>query len=259
MPDSRAIVLPGLKPVLELLAARPAKIKRILFKADWPGAERVIELSKKQSVPATEASADELARLCAGSSANRVSHQGVIAILADSPAPSLRDFLASVPKAPLPLALALDQVQDPANLGAIARAAWAMGCAGIIAPERKSASLGPGAMRASAGALAMLPLCPAVNLARALDEAEEAGIAIFGAGREAGVPCENAFDFGWPLPAILVLGSEEKGIRPGVAKRCSLMLNIPFKRNFDSLNVAQACAMLVGLCAASHSKKQACI
>lgn len=105
-------------------------------------------------------------------------------------------------------------------------------------------------MRSSAGALARLPICTVTNLGRALDETEEAGLAIYGSGLHK-AQCANAFLFQWQLPAVLALGSEGKGLRPGIAKRCSTMLAIPLARQFDSLNVAQAGAILMALCASA--------
>ena len=88
---------------------------------------------------------------------------------------------------------------------------------------------------------------PGTNLAHALDEAEEAGFSIYGAG--CGPDAADAFEHAMQLPAVLVLGNEDKGLRPGVAKRCGRMLRIPLARKFDSLNVAQAGAILLGLAA----------
>ena len=88
--------------------------------------------------------------------------------------------------------------------------------------------------------------CPD-QLAHALDEAEEAGFSIYGAG--CGPDAADAVEHAMQLPAVLVLGNEDKGLRPGVAKRCGRMLRIPLARKFDSLNVAQAGAILLGLAA----------
>ena len=92
------------------------------------------------------------------------------------------------------------------------------------------------------------------NLAHALDSAEEAGLTIYGAGGAPGPNSLDAFADGMRLPAVLVLGNEDKGLRPGVAKRCAHMLRIPLARPFDSLNVAQAGAVLLGLAAAARSR-----
>jgi 23S rRNA (guanosine2251-2'-O)-methyltransferase len=105
-------------------------------------------------------------------------------------------------------------------------------------------------MRASAGALNELPICKAANLGRALAEAREAGIRVYGAGLGAG--SANALTAKVLTPAVLVLGNEGEGIRPGIVKHCDELLHIPMQHGFDSLNVAQAGAMLLACFARSR-------
>lgn len=249
---SQPMILPGLKPVLELLRDNPAQISKILCVQNRY--EQLADMAIKKCVPLEEAPASKLDTLCSTPGRAPVAHQGVLALLASLPEQTLKEFLENLPKAPLPLALALDEAQDTGNVGSLARAAFSLGCAGLILPKHNSARLGPTALRSSAGALARLSVVITINLARALDEAEEAGIPSYGSGAaQDASKMLNAFDFNWPLPAILVLGNENKGIRPGVAKRCSCFITIPFKRAFDSLSISQAGAMLMALCASSFS------
>ena len=145
---------------------------------------------------------------------------------------------------------AFDQVQDPGNVGTLCRTLYARGGAGIILPRHNSAYLGPAARRSAAGALEHLPVTRVTNLGHALDSAEEAGLTIYGAGGQSAPNSVNAFTETMHLPAVLVLGNEEKGLRPGTVKRCAHMLRIPLARSFDSLNVAQAGGILLGLAAA---------
>jgi 23S rRNA (guanosine2251-2'-O)-methyltransferase len=173
-------------------------------------------------------------------------HQGVAARLA---AAAFVDeeavFRAALdPATPLPLVLALDQVQDPGNVGALVRTLYGLGGAGIVLPRHNSAFLGPGAAKASAGTLARLPVAKVTNLARSLEQAEAMGLALYAAGM--GPEAANAFAAPLELPAVLVLGNEDKGVRPGVAKRCRATLAVPLARDLESLNVAQAGALLLG-------------
>lgn len=239
-------ILPGIKPVLELLHSSPQAIRAIYCRDDLQR-RAPIELScLKNNIPFFPVKTEDLDALC---KRKHTAHQGLLAMLAENAQVSLPDLLAQATGAPLPLILALDQVQDPGNLGTLSRTAWALGCAGIIMPEHNSASIGAAAYKTSAGALTMLPVCRINNLAKALDKAEEAGFTIYGtSGSQAASP---VFGMEWTLPAVLVLGNENKGIRPGVAKRCKTMLKIPFARPFDSLNIAQAGAIFIGLCAES--------
>lgn len=264
--SDEAPLLPGLKPVLELLAREPRRIDCVFCKKGLraPEAREVQNLCRQNGVRFSLVEQAALDRLCRPKSPahagqvregrDRLSHQGVVARLAATGFCELDELLAAVPGAPLPILLALDQVQDPGNVGTLCRTLYALGGAGLILPRHNSAYLGPAARRAAAGALEDLPVARVANLAHALDSAEEAGLTIYGAG---GAPAPNSLDaFVQPprLPAVLVLGNEDKGLRPGVAKRCAQMLRIPLARSFDSLNVAQAGAVLLGLAAAAHSR-----
>ncbi len=247
--------MPGLKPALDLLSASPERIVRIFVREDRLAA--LEERARGTGVTVELATADMLDKMC---SANRgsaqTSHQGVITVISMAAWASPEQFLQTCASSPLPLVIAFDQVKDPGNIGTLARTAWALGCGGILIPEHNTAPISAGALRSSAGALALLPVCRVANLARALDLAEETGFTIYGAGchDSSSQKCFNAYDLDWTLPAVLVLGSEGKGLRPGVAKRCSALVTIPLARNFDSLNVAQAGAILIALCVARRPR-----
>ncbi len=246
-------LLPGLKPVLELLQSDPQRIDLVFCRKGLRSREalQVQDLCRKDGVRYSlvdTAALDRLCREAAEVGQAAVNHQGVVARLAVTEFRQLDELLAAVREAPLPLLLALDQVQDPGNVGTLCRSLYALGGAGILLPRHNSAYLGPAARRAAAGALERLPVARVTNLAHALDSAEEANLTIYGAGfspRD-----DDAFCHAMQLPAVLVLGNEDKGLRPGVAKRCARMLRIPLARQFDSLNVAQAGAMLMALAAA---------
>ena len=238
--EEPALVLPGIKPVLELLERDPARIDMLFLKKGMrsPQSIRMLDLCRSASVRFSLVEARTLDALCQG-----VRHQGVAARLLGKTGVALGELLNALHAASLPLLLALDQIQDTGNIGALARSLHALGGAGLIVPRHNSAYLGPGAMRASAGALESLPLCRVANLGRALEEIRAAGIRIYGASLSPG--SANALTAKVLTPAVLVLGNETKGIRPGIAKRCADLLHIPMQRGVDSLNVAQAGAMLL--------------
>lgn len=253
LPDTEAgPLLPGFKAVMELLSEQPSRIAKIYCLKNLRARERLSSICQRNSIPIEFCGSDFLDGLLA-SHDHKVAHQGLIALLTRANIISEKEIFQSLQSSPLPIIIALDQVKDPGNLGTLCRTAYALGAAGILLPKHDSASLGAAAFKASMGTLAKMPLAIVTNLARALDLAEEEGLEIYGTGSTSEhIPAENAFNFHWTLPAILVLGSEQKGIRPGVAKRCSCQINIPFQRPFDSLNIAQAGALLLGLCARSH-------
>lgn len=253
MENNASFILPGIKPVLELLQSTPGRIDQVYCRKGGRSAEllEIQDLCRKNHIHYTLVEQPALDRLCrTDGQKGATRHQGVVARLSSITTVGLDELLASAKNAPLQLIVALDQVKDPGNVGTLARTMYALGSAGLLIPEHNSAFLGPAALRSSAGALNNLPVSRATNLARALDEAEEAGFTIYGTGPGPDGSSINPYKEGLQLPAVLVLGTEEKGLRPGVAKRCSQWLNIPFRRSFDSLNVAQAGGILLALASA---------
>lgn len=238
-------MLPGVKPVLELLEQAPRRIDMVFLRKGRHGKDmdRIADACRAAGVRFSLVEPSLFSRLYSGSS------QGVVARLFEAGYVELEDLFAGVMDAPLPLILAFDQLQDPGNAGTLARTLYALGGAGIITTRHNGAYLGAAAAKASAGALERLPVCKAANLGQALDKAGKEGITIYGAeglpGQDGDRRLLDAFDFAPRLPAVLVLGSEESGMRSGMEKRCDYLLSIPMLRDFDSLNVAQAGAIII--------------
>jgi 23S rRNA (guanosine2251-2'-O)-methyltransferase len=248
-PDS---ILPGLKPVCELLERDPARIDMILVRKGrrGPDTDRLLDRCRELKVRFVLADAAAMDRLCAGQGGRR----DVAARLADAAFVPLEDLLAQAARAPLPLVLALDQVQDTGNVGTLARSLYALGGAGIIVPRHNGAYLGPGARRAGAGALERLPVAKVANLSHALDEAADRGFATYAAVSEISGSA-SAFVDPLDVPAVLVLGGEERGVRPLVRQHCGRLLHVPMLRDFDSLNVAQAGGMLLACFLRRHLER----
>ena len=250
-PHEEGFLQPGIKPVTELLQNNPEKIDTVFLLKGRKGKETslILDLCREHGVRFSLMDETGLARLWRGR------HQGVIARLFATGFTDLQDLLALAPDAPLPLIVALDQVQDPGNAGALARTLYALGGAGLLVPRHNGVYLGAGAARVAAGALDKLPVAKAANLAQALDAALDAGYAVYGAEAmpdQSTVPAQSVYGFTPDLPAVLVLGSEEDGLRPIIRKRCTAFLSIPFAREFDSLNVAQAGAIIISAFAAAR-------
>jgi 23S rRNA (guanosine2251-2'-O)-methyltransferase len=181
---------------------------------------------------APETDPAELTRL-----AGSPDHQGVVAEVDPYP---YADPGALLEK-PDALILVLDQIQDPQNLGAMARSAEAAGAAGLVIPGRRSASVTPAAAKASAGAVEHLAIARA-NLAEFLSRAKDEGAWIYGAEANAEAPYTQV-DLTGKL--VLVLGSEGKGLRRLVAERCDAVVSIPVRGRVASLNVSAAAAVLL--------------
>jgi 23S rRNA (guanosine2251-2'-O)-methyltransferase len=182
---------------------------------------------------APQTAADELTRI-----AGSPDHQGVVAEVDPYPYVDADELLAH----PASLIVALDQVQDPHNLGAVARSAEVAGATGLVIPSRRSASVTPAAAKASAGAVEHLPIAQVTNLADWLLRARDGGSWIYGADAAAKTSYLEADLTG---KVVLVLGSEGAGLRRLVAERCDVLLSIPVRGRVDSLNVSVSAAVLL--------------
>jgi len=175
----------------------------------------------------------ELERLCGSPD-----HQGVVAEVDPYPYGDPRALLRREGA----LLVALDQVQDPRNLGAVCRSAEFAGAAGVVVPERRAAAVTPAACKASAGAVEHLEVAHVRNLADWLAEAKAAGFWIWGADAEAEATPWSADLTG---PTVLVLGGEGKGLRPRVAAACDGLVALPRRGEIESLNVSAAATALL--------------
>ena len=182
---------------------------------------------------APETPAEELERLC-----DSPDHQGVVAEVDPYPYADPGSLLDSDEA----LVVALDQIQDPHNLGAVCRAAEVAGASGVVIPERRAASITPAACKASAGAVEHLPVARVRNLADWLAQAKESGAWVYGAEAEAG---RSYTDVDWAGRAVLALGSEGKGLRPRVAEACDELISIPVRGRVGSLNASVAAAVIL--------------
>jgi 23S rRNA (guanosine2251-2'-O)-methyltransferase len=182
---------------------------------------------------ATRAAAEEIASRC-GSEA----HQGVCAEVDPYPYADAAELLAL----PDPVIVALDEVTDPQNLGAVCRTAEAAGAAGVVIPERRSAEVTAAVCKASAGAVEHLPIARVRNLADFLADAKQARCWVYGAAADAKTPY-TAPD--WSGGVVLVLGAEGKGLRPRVAAACDDVVSLPMQGKVGSLNVSATAAVLL--------------
>jgi 23S rRNA (guanosine2251-2'-O)-methyltransferase len=172
-------------------------------------------------------------------------HQGICADVSEF-AYADADALLGLPS---PLLVALDQVQDPQNLGAICRSAECAGAAGLIFPERRAAEVTPAVCKASAGAVEHLPIAQVRNLADFLGEAKKRDFWCYGADG-AGDLDYHKVDFSGPV--VLVMGSEGSGIRPRVASACDGLVSLPIRGRIESLSVGAAAAVLLYAAAAAR-------
>jgi 23S rRNA (guanosine2251-2'-O)-methyltransferase len=223
-------VIYGRNAVAEALRARRRRVHRV-----W-----ATESTRREpwlagtSVPVHVVSAEEVQRR-AGSDA----HQGVVAQVDPYPYVDAAELL----RRPAPLIVALDEVQDPQNLGAICRTAECAGADGLVICERRAAQVTAAAAKASAGAVEHLPIARVRNLADFLGEAQAAACWCYGA--EIGEGTVPYTEPDWSGGVVLVLGSEGRGLRPRVADTCDRLVSLPMLGRISSLNASAAAAALL--------------
>ena len=207
-----------------------------------------IKLAADRGVAVLEAGAAELDRLTGGAL-----HQGLALRVRPYDYAHPDDLLARAADAgQLPLIVALDSVTDPRNLGAVARSAAAFGAHGVVVPSRRGAGVTAGAWKASAGALARVPVARAANLARALASYRDAGVFVAGLDAAGDTPVRDLELATAPL--VLVIGSEGRGLSRIVAQACDVLVRIPIAARTESLNAGVAAGIALYEVAAIRSR-----
>lgn len=166
-------------------------------------------------------------------------HQGIVAFVSGKKLSTIADMLLV---SSLPFVLLLDGVEDPQNLGAIIRTAEGAGVDGIVIPQRRAVGLTEAVSLVSAGAIEHVKIARVKNLARAMDVLREKQVWLVGAEKSSG---RDWFQFDYTLPVGIVLGSEGKGLRPLIRKKCDEILSIPLLGRMTSLNVAVAASVFM--------------
>ena len=228
-------ILFGIHPVMEGLRAGRRAFKA-LYLAQNRADDRTEALSAaaaSHGVPVRRISPEKL-RSMAGSEF----HQGVAAEV--GPFPTAADPLPADARAPF--LLIADSVVDPHNLGALIRTALCAGVDGVILPRDRAAGPTPVVSKASAGAMEHMRLFLATNLARTLEDLKKKGVWI--SGMDAGGK-RSIFDSDLTGPLAIVIGGEEKGLRPLVKRQCDFLITIPQKGPVTSLNASVAGAVVM--------------
>ncbi len=228
----------GVHPVTELLNNSPEKIIELRFlNKKTTKTKPLLELAEKKQVPFHIADNPYTA------TPEHATHQGVLAKIKPVQTVNLSQIIAaSKNRSKPPLILALDNIQDPHNFGAIIRSASAAGVQGIIFTKDRSAPLSGTVTKVSTGAINHMPLCPVTNMVSSLSELQKNGFWIYGAEGRAE---QSVYSADFTGPVCLVIGGENKGIRPLVKKQCDFLLSIPMQSDLDSLNASVAAAVIL--------------
>lgn len=228
-------ILYGIHPVLEAIQARRRDIIRIHVSSGRRSRriQVVAARAEARGIPVVEIGVDRLRTL-----AGTPRHQGVCAHAAPFPYTGFDGLLPAVSADnPVPFWLVLDSIQDPHNLGALLRTALCAGIDVIVLPKDRSASATPAVSKASAGALEYCRLTRVTNLSRALSAMQERGMWIVGLDSRG---AEDLFRVDLTGPVALVIGGEERGVRPLVKQHCDHLFAVPQVGPVGSLNASVA-------------------
>jgi len=225
----------GLQPVREAIRARGADLERVVVEAPGrepsPQLEALARYARDHGARVERLPRGELDRLARG-----VRHQGALAVARELRVVGLDD----VPLGEGSLVVALDEVQDPQNFGAVIRSAVAMGASAVVWPEHRSAPLSPATFRASAGAVEHATLCRVASLPHALETMRERGLAVVGLDMTGDATIDRV---DLARPVALVVGAEGKGLRKTVKRACDALASLPMPGPIESLNASVAVAI----------------
>lgn len=232
--SEKEIWISGINPVREALrAADLASAELILARSDPRGRE-LEELARSRGIRIGRGTRERLTEL-----AGHGHHQGAALKIPEFPYARLEDILEK-PLAERDPLVVLDSIQDPQNLGAILRSACFLGAKGVVIPKDRSARVTATVIKIAAGATSYIPVAQVTNLARTLGQMKDAGFWIAGLDITGD---KTLFEADLTVPLCVIVGNEQKGIRPLIRSECDLLVRIPALGPLDSLNAASAAAV----------------
>src|SRR5215204_2907756 len=238
IPSGASSLIAGRQPVIEaILSGR--SIDKILFQKNISGESigEIRRLAKEKNIPIQQVPPEKL------HSMTRANHQGCIAIAGAVKYLDLQQVIDHVvSKGETPLFVMLDGITDVRNIGGIARTAVCCGAQAIIIPDKGVGALNEEAMKSSAGALEKINICRVNSLMKAVDELHMNGIKVFASEMTAQ---KNLHELDFKEPSAIIMGSEERGVFPGLIKICDEKFKIPMKGNFESFNVSVATGIIL--------------
>lgn len=232
-------ILYGIHAVMEALKSKKRNVVQLYVadnKAGHRAVEEIIRLAKRNNVKIDRMDVKMMDRLTKGGN-----HQGVLAKAQPVRLMKLSTALYESDGNKKDLWLAVDEMTDPQNLGAIIRSAACLGFSTIILPQRRTVGLTPAVYKVACGAVERVNIVEVSNLSNALLDLKEEGFWIYGADMD-GQPITQT---DYASPAVLVIGSEGTGIREKTAENCDQIISIPQKGGVESLNASAAAGIIM--------------
>ena len=232
-------ILYGIHAVMEALKSKKRNVVQLYVahnKAGHRAVEEIIRLAKRNNVKIDRMDVKMMDRLTKGGN-----HQGVLAKAQPVRLMKLSTALYESDGNKKDLWLAVDEMTDPQNLGAIIRSAACLGFSTIILPQRRTVGLTPAVYKVACGAVERVNIVEVSNLSNALLDLKEEGFWVYGADMD-GQPITQT---DYASPAVLVIGSEGTGIREKTAENCDQIISIPQKGGVESLNASAAAGIIM--------------
>ena len=230
----------GIHPIEEALRSSTLQFERIFLgtKKPHPRLQAIIDLARQKEVSLTFGTKEDLDRIARGGL-----HQNVVGWVQEYPYADVGDVLSRWKKGGTKaLFVILDGIQDPQNFGSFIRTAVGCGAHGMFVPKDRAVGITSTVVRASAGATAHLPVVRVINIANTVDLLKKEGVWVYGAAGEAKDPI---YQLDLATDLAIVIGSEGKGIRPLVKKRCDRLFSIPMKGPVSSFNASVSGGMIL--------------
>lgn len=228
----------GRNPVIEVLKSKRTVDKLYIAKGELEGSiKKLIGIAKDKGIVITEVDRKKLDEM-----SQTGVHQGVIAIVSPYEYYNVEDILNyAKEKNEDPFIVILDEIEDPHNLGSIARTVNACGAHGIIIPKRRSALVTSTVLKASAGAIEHTKIAKVTNINQTIRELKEKGVWIIGTDMDG----EAYYRSNLTGPVALVIGSEGNGISRLVKENCDIIISIPMNGEINSLNASVAAGIVM--------------
>ncbi|MCC8197852.1 MAG: 23S rRNA (guanosine(2251)-2'-O)-methyltransferase RlmB [Tannerellaceae bacterium] len=228
----------GIRAVIEAIQAGK-EIDKILVKKDLQGelVQELFEVMKGRDLSVQRVPMERLHRI------TRKNHQGVIAFISSITYQRLEDIIPFLyEQGKNPFIVLLDGITDVRNFGAIARTCECAGVDAIVIPSKGSVTVNADAMKTSAGALHIIPVCKEKSINQAIRYLKECGVKVFAASEKA---AENYTNVSYEGPVALLMGAEDTGVSTENLRICDQMIKIPIWGTIQSLNVSVATSILV--------------
>ncbi len=228
------IWISGYNPAKEALSNEDVTVKELVLARTDQRASELISIAEERGIPVHRESPDSISGLI-----GHTHHQG-IAVRSEEFRYGTLDAFLQLPIEKRHPFLALDCIQDPQNLGALIRSACFLGAKGMIVPRDRSAKISGTVIKVASGATVYLPIIQVTNLAQALERLKKSGLWIVGLDVEGK---QSLYEADLTMPLGLVVGNEQKGLRPLIRKHCDFLVRIPPGGPLQSLNAATAGAI----------------